>query len=100
MKKLLSIILCLIIVFSLVGCGWWVDAMDEYIEEKQSLPGNDRGKTSLIDLGGGLCYDPTTKIVYWWNHANHSETPSPYYAPNGFPYLYNPETNTFEEIER
>ena len=25
-------------------------------------------------------------------------SPTPYYAPNGFPYRYNPETNTFEEI--
>jgi hypothetical protein len=28
-----------------------------------------------------------------------STTPSPYYAPNGLPYRYNPETNTFEEID-
>lgn len=91
MKKLLYVILCLVIVFSLIGCG--AEVVDE------SLPGNDRGKTSLIDLGGGLCYDPTTKIVYWWSHTAHTETPSPYYAPNGLPYLYNPETNNFEEIE-
>ena len=25
-------------------------------------------------------------------------TPSPYYAPNGLPYKYNPSTNTLEEI--
>ena len=24
--------------------------------------------------------------------------PTPYYAPNGLPYRYNPESNTFEEI--
>ena len=91
MKKLLSIILCCIIIFSLVGCGT--------VEPDESLPGNGRGKLSLIDVGGGLCYDPSTKIVYWWNTATASNNPSPYYAPNGFPYLYNPETNTFEEIE-
>lgn len=32
-------------------------------------------------------------------YANHAITPSPYYAPNGLPYRYNPETNTFEEID-
>lgn len=91
MRKLLSIILCFVVILSLVGCG--ASVLDP------SLPGNDRGKNSLIDLGGGLCYDPSTKIVYWWSHTSHSETPSPYYASNGLPYLYNPETNTFEEID-
>lgn len=32
-------------------------------------------------------------------HHYQDTTPSPYYAPNGKPYRYNPETNTFEEIK-
>lgn len=50
-----------------------------------------------------LWYDTVTQIVYLWNGniGNYSATiPSPYYAPNGLPYKYNPETNTLEEIER
>ncbi len=35
-----------------------------------------------------------------YSEAYAATTPSPYYAPNGLPYKYNPETNTFEEIER
>ena len=47
-------------------------------------------------------YDSTTKIVYFWNgsigYGRASTTPSPYFAPNGLPYKYEPETNTFVEI--
>lgn len=50
-----------------------------------------------------LYYDTITNIVYFWNgvtggFANCATTPSPYYAPNGLPYKYNPSTNTLEEI--
>lgn len=63
------------------------------------------GKYTLTEIGNGLWYDTTTRIVYWWNGflsscLNVSTTPSPYYAPNGLPYRYNPETKTFEEIKR
>lgn len=58
----------------------------------------------MIEIGNYLYYDSTTRIVYWWNGiigtaGDSAISPSPYYAPNGLPYLYNPETNTFEEIE-
>ena len=51
-----------------------------------------------------MWYDSTTRIVYWWNGRlgagfYGAVAPSPYYAPNGLPYKYNPETNTFEEID-
>lgn len=50
-----------------------------------------------------LYYDINTNIVYFWNgviggFSNCATTPSPYYAPNGLPYKYNPSTNTLEEI--
>ena len=61
------------------------------------------GVDSLIEIGNRLYYDSTTRIVYWWNgrmkNYRNDTTPSPYYAPNGLPYKYNPGTNTFEEIE-
>lgn len=60
------------------------------------------GTGALILIGGGLYYDPVTKIVYFWNGRDGSiktaTMPSPYYAPNGLPYKYNVETNSFEEI--
>ena len=50
-----------------------------------------------------LYYYTITNIVYFWNgvtgsSTNCATTPSPYYAPNGLPYKYNPSTNTLEEI--
>lgn len=44
-----------------------------------------------------LYYDTSTNIVYFWD--GYSTMPSPYYAPNGLPYKYNPSTNTLEEIK-
>lgn len=103
MKKLLSIILCLVIMFSLVGCAVEEKVVAVNIENSDNLAGKVFGKDAMIEIGSNLWYDSTTRIVYWWNGIlgsfNHAATPSPYYAPNGFPYLYNPETNTFEEID-
>ena len=42
-----------------------------------------------------LYYDTTTDIVYIISY--HRQTA--YYAPNGLPYKYNPETNELEEID-
>lgn len=101
MKKVLSIILCCIIIFSLIGCGATKPAMVVNVENKDELSGVALGKDALIEIDNYLWYDSTTRIVYWWNgafRATTATTPSPYYAPNGLPYLYNPKTNTFEEI--
>lgn len=48
-----------------------------------------------------LYYDTNTKIVYFYNgpYAARHYPPTPYYASNGFPYRYNPETNSLEEID-
>lgn len=47
-----------------------------------------------------LSYDTATEIVYIKNYTYHSNyVYTPYYAPNGLPYRYNHETNTFEEID-
>lgn len=70
-------------------------------ENADQLAGGKFGKSALVEIGDGLYYDSTTRIVYWWNgiiYGRSATTPSPYYAPNGLPYRYNPETNTFEEI--
>lgn len=47
-----------------------------------------------------LSYDTMTRIVYIKNSTSYAYyVYTPYYAPNGLPYRYNPETNTFEEIK-
>ena len=73
------------------------------VEDSAELQGNTFGTANLVEIGDRLWYDSTTRIVYFWNgylgYTDYSATPSPYYAPNGKPYRYNQETNTFEEIE-
>lgn len=105
-KKLLAMCIVCIIVFSLVGCSAR-ETVVVNVENKEILSGTTLGTAALIKIGNGLWYDSSTKIVYWWNENLGADsigawradtTPSPYYAPNGFPYKYNPETNTFEEI--
>lgn len=101
MKKYLAIIICCLMVATLVGCAEavWVTPN---VSNGDELSGGTFGKSTMIEIGDGLYYDSTTRIVYWWNGyiiGNNATTPSPYYAPNGLPYRYNPETNTFEEIE-
>lgn len=62
----------------------------------------EAGTDALIFIGGGLYYDPMTKIIYLWNGVSGGERatmPSPYYAPNGLPYKYDVESNSFEEIK-
>lgn len=72
------------------------------IENKERIS-KEVGTESLINIGGNLYYDSYTNIVYFWNGKIDSEyaatTPSAYFARNGFPYKYNPKTNTLEEIE-
>ena len=103
MKKLLSIILICLIIVSLVGCGVETTTVSVNVGNKDGLSNSAFGKSAMVEIGDGLWYDSTTRIVYWWNGIMvdfQSDTaPTPYYAPNGLPYRYNPETNTFEEIE-
>ena len=104
MKKFLAIILVCAIALSMVSCAEErVIAVN--VENQETLQNTVLGVDALVELGNGLYYDSTTRIVYWWNgiftniESDSNTTPSPYYAPNGLPYRYNPETNTFEEIE-
>lgn len=71
------------------------------VDNQENLSNNVFGTDALIEIGNNLYYDSATRIVYLWNgqiYTEYSISPSPYYAPNGLPYRYNPETNTFEEI--
>lgn len=101
MKKILAIILVCTFMFGLTACTG-----DTHIsvnaENSDQLSGGKFGWSAMVEIGDGLYYDSTTRIVYWWNGrmvSYSAMSPSPYYAPNGLPYRYNPETNTFEEIE-
>ena len=103
MKKFLAIIISCMIVLTLVACGSVDNSVHVNVDNSEDLTNGTFGKSALVEIGDCLWYDSTTRIVYWWNgnyYSNHAATsPSPYYAPNGMPYRYNPETNTFEEIE-
>ena len=69
--------------------------MEGEITNAQSI-----GFVNICDDPIPLSYDTMTRIVYIKNTTyTGCYAYIPYYAPNGFPYRYNPETNTFEEIE-
>lgn len=55
----------------------------------------DEIKFEISHICDDVWYDLETNIVYI--HAYNGMTP--YIAPNGLPYKYNPETNTLEEID-
>lgn len=105
-KRLLMGLIGCMLTFSLIGCGE-TTTIDVNVENSENLNDTKLGTDVLIKIGNGLWYDSTTRIVYWWNECLGEDewdawrmdtTPTAYYAPNGLPYLYNPETNTFEEI--
>ena len=101
-RNLLILLTALLLSCSVVGCGSET-VVSVNVENEEELHNTKFGKDVLNAIGNGLWYDSTTGIVYWWSGClewtDDSTTPSPYYAPNGLPYKYNPETNTFEEIE-
>lgn len=94
-KIICVLLLTILLFFSLTGCGTTVTVNVENSEELSSTTlGND-----LIYIGNHLYYDSATRIVYLkFNSMGGYSHFSAYYAPNGLPYRYNPETNTFEEI--
>ena len=101
LTKIKLLLLITVLLFSLTGCGE-TTTVNVNVENSEELNNIVFGKDALIEIGNGLYYDSTTLIVYWWNgcldYTRSATTPSPYYAPNGLPYRYNPETNTFEMI--
>lgn len=101
-KKIILITAVLFAALALTACKSDT-SINVNVEPSSSISGTVFGKSALVEIGNKLWYDTTTGIVYWWNgclNSQSSTTPTPYYAPNGLPYRYNPETNTFEEIQR
>lgn len=100
MKKVLLFLIVFSLTVILIGCSN-SQVVSVNVENKNDLSGSVFGIKSLIEIGDMLWYDSSTRIVYWWNgyaFSDRATTPSPYYAPNGMPYKYNPSTNAFEEI--
>lgn len=96
MKKQFKTVICLVALtislLCLAGCA--STGSKDYIK-------NTNGRlrpTAMQDL----YYDTNTKIVYiLFNECAGSYGygyMSPYYAPNGMPYVYNVQTNSLEEI--
>lgn len=103
-KRLLKIFVGCMAAILLSGCEATSTTMKVNVENSSELNNIIIGITSLVKIGYCLYYDSATRIVYMWNGIDGTGSyaatmPSPYYAPNGLPYRYNPETNTFEEIQ-
>lgn len=98
-RKALMILLSCMLIISLVGCCK-EKILNVNVENVDSLNSNILGEQSFIEIGNELYYDSSTRIVYMLNKTYGGlYVCTPYYAPNGFPYRYNLETNTFEEIK-
>lgn len=96
MKKLITIIFGCFLIFSLTACS---ETVQVNVSNSENISSNQFGE--FVDIGNNLVYDSATKIVYIESLTYHAyKTYTPYYAPNGLPYRYNPETNTFEEINK
>lgn len=91
-NKIITLILTVFLVFCLVGCTF--TGSKGYTKST----GGRLQSTMMQDL----YYDTNTKIVYILfnegvGNAGYGYM-SPYYAPNGMPYVYNVQTNSLEEI--
>lgn len=100
MKRNILILLTATLLFSstLTSCGS-TETVIVNVENKEKLHGTTFGREAFEDIGDDLYYDSTTRIVYMRHKNSYGSSFSAYYAPNGLPYKYNPETNTFEEID-
>ena len=94
--KIIVLILTVFLVFCLAGCRATCTGSKNYTTRT-----NGRLQPTMMQ---DLYYDTNTKIVYilFNEYAGNSGYGymSPYYAPNGMPYVYNVETNSLEEIVR
>lgn len=89
-NKIIALILTVFLVFCLAGCSGTDAGSKDYTKRT----GGRLQPTMMQDL----YYDTNTKIVYILFNEWANGYMSPYYAPNGRPYVYNVETNSIEEI--
>lgn len=96
MKKF--IVFLIVIVMLLTMCGCMNDSAVAESRLRKNLPSN------IISIDGmdSIYYDANTRIVYIIIPVIDMSTDfgfmSPYYAPNGLPYMYDTETNSLVEI--
>lgn len=94
-KKLIALVLALCLVLVLAGC-------------KQSAPDGEDNYEIITSLAHtkyrNMYYDTSTKVVYvvmiQTAYSRGYGYMSPYYAPNGLPYLYDVESGELVEIEK
>lgn len=97
-KKLLALLIGCALAVTCVGCGS-EQPIQVNVSNSENLSSNQFGE--FISIGNDLVYDSATRVVYIENFTYAGcEVYTSYYAPNGLPYRYNPETNTFEQIEK
>lgn len=100
MKKVASIVVILLICMILIAC--LVASILENVEEsKQTL----NFEFEQVVGKDNLYFDPNTGIVYiifskhsWSGYRGYGYM-SPYYAPNGKPFLYDPNDHILIEID-
>ena len=100
-KIIVGLVSC-VLVFSLTSCGETTTTLNVNVKNSKDLISTELGSQALTEIGSGLWYDAATRIVYMaqgQNSAYESKTFCPYYAPNGLPYKYDPDSKTFEEIK-
>lgn len=95
-NKIITLILIVFLVFCLAGCSATSAGSKDYTTRT-----NGRLQPTMMQ---DLYYDTNTKIVYILFNECEGYSGygymSPYYAPNGMPYVYDASTNTLKEIER
>ena len=95
-NKIIVLILTIALVLCLSGCGGTFEGSKDYTKRT-----NGRLQPTMMQ---DLYYDTNTKIVYilFNEYAGSSGYGymSPYYAPNGLPYVYNIQNKNLEEIVR
>ena len=104
MKKRILAIFIIALAFALLPTFDRDPSMQASVKTTEGTAYKDFGVDRLQKLDGGLYYDQTTGIVYFWNGffsitKNSATTPTPYYSGNGKLYRYDPVSNTMEEIE-
>ena len=101
-RKIIAGLVSCVLVFSLTGCGETTTTLNVNVENSEDLNSTELGAQALTEIGNDLWFDSATGIVYMahgTNSAYESKTFCPYYAPNGLPYKYDPDSKTFEEIK-
>ena len=96
MKKFtITVALLMTTLIFATGCA----GADKYnMKTENGIYGEAFGENAFIKIENNLYYDSTTRIVYMKHESFYGDSYCAYYAPNGLPFRYNPETNTFEEI--